>query len=213
MMGTTYYFYVSGFSSFSEGAFEISVECVTVLPVELLSFEGKAMDKTNMLNWATASEENTQYHIIERSVNGRNDWSMVGKQDAAGFTTTLQEYNLEDTRPLAKAYYRLRSVDFDGYEDISDVIYLERKTDRFDIIGTYPNPTAGMITVDYSVISNREVTISLTNMLGQSAIHSKHSAVAGINSENIDLSNLSNGVYFITINNGTEKITRRVVKH
>ena len=47
-------------------------EAITPLPVELLSFEGKATQSGIELNWETASESNNQGFDVERSTDGKN---------------------------------------------------------------------------------------------------------------------------------------------
>ncbi len=206
-----YYIYVDGHGT-NTGDFILNITAAP-LPVELISFEGKTEKSSNMLMWKTATEENTEKHVIERSLDGRSDWEFVGEKAAAGFTTETQSYMLEDTKPLAKAYYRLRSIDFDGYEDVSNIVYLERKTDRFDIIGVYPVPTKARLTIDFETLRDQEVEIRMTDMLGKAISRSVFAATAGINTEIVDMSNLSSGVYFVTIYNGTESITKRVIKN
>jgi hypothetical protein len=44
---------------------------VGALPVELVSFSGKAMGKQNLPEWATAFETSTPHHVVERSADGR----------------------------------------------------------------------------------------------------------------------------------------------
>ena len=183
------------------------------LPIELASFTGKTMSKTNMLEWVTASEENTEWHIIERSKDGRSDWTEVGRTEAKGFSNELISYQLEDTKPMAKSYYRLRSVDFDGYEDLSNVIYLERKIEQFDIVKVYPVPTSKLLNIDFETVEDQQVQISLTDMLGKVITTRPVGAVAGMNTANLDMSNLASGIYFVTVNNGQDKITKRVVKN
>ncbi|MBK8426950.1 MAG: hypothetical protein IPL27_13680 [Lewinellaceae bacterium] len=39
---------------------------------------------------------------------------------------------------MAKAYYRLRSVDFDGAENLSNTIVLTRKGEHFGITAAFP---------------------------------------------------------------------------
>jgi len=183
------------------------------LPVELTSFTGKTMSKTNMLEWTTASEENTEWHIIERSKDGRSDWTEIGRTEAKGFSNELISYQLEDEKPMAKSYYRLRSVDYDGYEDLSKVVYLKRNIERFDIIKVYPVPTTKMLNVDFEIVQDEEVEIRLTDMLGKIITIRPIEAFAGVNTEIFDMSNLANGIYFVSINNGQEKISKRVIKN
>ena len=60
------------------------------LPVELADFKGYAMDRTNVLKWQTASEENTMVFLLERSLDGRRDFIEIGRVNAFGNSTTLK---------------------------------------------------------------------------------------------------------------------------
>jgi len=166
-----------------------------------------------MLMWSTASEENTEWHIIERSIDGRSGWQEVDRTAAAGFTVEQQDYILEDKKPVAKAYYRLRSVDFDLSENVSELVYLERRASAFEIISIFPNPTKAGLTVDFEVVEEETVTISLMDMLGQTISNQKIDANAGVNTTQFEMNGLATGVYFINISNASGQLTKRVLKN
>jgi hypothetical protein len=46
---------------------------LSTLPVELLYIRGEALERGNKISWASESEENTVFHVIEYS-NGIDDW-------------------------------------------------------------------------------------------------------------------------------------------
>lgn len=186
--------------------------CQTALPIDLISFEGKIEKSSNMLMWRTASEINTEWHIIERSKDGVRGWEEVDRISAAGFSNVEQNYMIEDSRPMAQSYYRLRSIDFDGYISTSEVIFLERKSNRFDIVAAYPIPTANMLTVEFETLVDQNIELRLTDMMGATISTFNVPASSGLNSQTIDMADLSSGVYFVTINNGTDRITKRVTK-
>lgn len=213
--GVTYYIQISTYPQpQSSGEFCLNASTVlSPLPIELTSFTGKINAKTNLLEWATASEENTEWHVIERSKDGRSDWTEVGRRQARGFSNQSINYQLEDKKPMAKSYYRLRSVDFDGYENISEIIYLERKITGFDVIKIYPVPTTSLLNIDFEIKQDQQVEISMIDMLGKVVITRPVNAFAGINTATLEIENVANGVYFVTINNGKNKITKRVVKN
>jgi type IX secretion system substrate protein len=76
----------------------------------------------------------------------------------------------------------------------------------------YPNPSNGIYSIIYSNKTNQKSTLEVINVLGQ-IVYSKMLAGNGSNiSETINLSDQANGIYLITINNGTEVITKKVVK-
>ncbi len=106
------------------GGNEVSFNAVinSTLPVQLISFEGRAIDKSIILNWKVASELNTDVYQIERSANG-TDFSPIGKTDASAAIVADKTYTYTDASPLNGInYYRLRMVDKDGKFSFSPVI-------------------------------------------------------------------------------------------
>jgi hypothetical protein len=118
---------------------------INPLPVSWLYFEGETQDHTHILKWATATEINNDYFILERSINA-TEWVEVARLDGAGNSTTTLHYSFEDqTAPAGTVYYRLRQVDYDGqFEFAPNLVSLFKrpqalKTELDFII--YPNPT------------------------------------------------------------------------
>ena len=111
----------------------VSVTRMSALPVELISFEGKKQTNSNMLYWSTASEYNTNYFIIEKSVDGV-EWSGIGQVPSAGNSTQKLDYSLED-KDVSQVinYYRLHQYDIDGVDDIFGPIAINNR-DRINII-------------------------------------------------------------------------------
>lgn len=110
-----------------------------VMPVELLFFDAKLEDEQVVLNWATASEDNFDYFSIERSRNGQ-EFVELAQLSGKGNSTTRTDYSFIDELPLiGRSYYRLKSIDFDGYTEIFDYVMVvyEGADEDFTI---YPNP-------------------------------------------------------------------------
>ena len=173
------------------------------LPIELTSFTGKTLEQSNLLQWTTASERNVQWHNIERSVDGINGWTLVGKIAGKGDSQSEQRYSLEDRAPLAQSYYRLRSVDNDGQEQISQVITLTRKDARFGILSAFPNPATESIAVQFNTNEEGTVTARITDVTGRLVAQQQMGAEKGINMLPIQLGQLSAGTYFVTLQNGS----------
>ena len=86
----------------------------TGLPVELLYFDGFGYQHYNTLKWSTASEHNSDYFSLERSVNGEQ-WDYVGTTKATGNSTQVVNYLYVDNfRFNGFIYYKLNQFDFDG---------------------------------------------------------------------------------------------------
>ena len=112
---------------------DVTVTRMSALPIELLSFEGKKQTNSNMLYWSTASEHNTSYFTIEKSVDGFK-WSDIGQVQSAGNSTQKLDYSLEDVDVSQVInYYRLHQYDIDGVNDIFGPIAINNR-DRINII-------------------------------------------------------------------------------
>jgi Secretion system C-terminal sorting domain len=188
---------MSGFSLFAVGG------TTAALPLELNSFTGKTMPKTNMLSWETAQERDVNAHIVERSADGAT-WIEIGRKAGQVSSNVSTKYELEDRAPLAKAYYRLRSVDFDGKESISAAIVLTRKSELFAITNVFPNPTDARVTVQFATKNEAPVTIRIVDLTGRLVLEQQTEAAAGINEIPVNMQTLATGVYNVTITNGTE---------
>jgi len=68
----------------------------------------------------------------------------------------------------------------------------------------YPNPTSGTFTLEFNSASENPVTIKLFNLVGQEILTNNFSASSGINKISLDISNLSQGIYMLEINTGTD---------
>jgi fibronectin-binding autotransporter adhesin len=114
------------------------------LPVQLLSFTATRQGTTVRAAWATASEKNSAYFLVQRSTNGRT-FSDVQQVAAQGNTLVRHDYVAVDAKPLpGTSYYRLRQVDLDGavaYSPVATVRFGEEQA--APTLAVYPNPTAG----------------------------------------------------------------------
>jgi hypothetical protein len=113
------------------------------LPIKLISFKVGKVGTSLLLEWATASELNFDYFAIERSSEGKN-FSEISRIKGHGTTNTRNDYELYDNRPLiGKNYYRLKSVDFDGYTEYFDVVVADYSGEKSFVVS--PNPSNGSI--------------------------------------------------------------------
>jgi len=112
------------------------------LPIELLYFRGaKGLNKIS-LSWATASELNFDYFDIEKSSDGMS-FTSIARVNGFGTTNERKDYSLEDEKPyIGKNYYRLKSVDFDGFTEYFNVVMVD--FDGKKNFSVHPNPSDGV---------------------------------------------------------------------
>jgi hypothetical protein len=143
----------------------------TPLPITLISFEGK-MKKNNeiTLTWATASELNNNFFVIERST-GSDEFMELATVTGAGTSNTRVDYESIDHNPaFGKNYYRLKQVDFDGKYSYSKIIALENNHSEPQV-DVSPNPIASGGKIQFKVTQSTNVSkpqVSLYDLLGRS---------------------------------------------
>jgi hypothetical protein len=104
----------------------LSIYDPTPLPVELLDFSASLRDKGTMVEWSTASENNSLKFDLYKSSNG-STWGMLSEIPAAGFSNSELTYKYFDTRiSSGYSYYKLIQIDIDGEEDVYGPVYTYR---------------------------------------------------------------------------------------
>mgnify|MGYP003641919984 CR=1 FL=1 len=112
----------------------ITIDCATVLPVELLEFDATC----NSIKWVTASEINTDYFVVESSTDGDNWYDTGIKIPAQGNSSTETLYETELISSNYLQYYRLLQVDMDGESELFLPIKVVCPNKaRPDIVGIY----------------------------------------------------------------------------
>jgi hypothetical protein len=130
------------------------------LPVELLFFNAIQTGEKVSLSWATASELNFDYFSIEKSSNGI-DFSELEQVKGHGTTNERKDYKLVDNLPLiGRNYYRLKSVDFDGYTEYFNVVLVNFSGEK--TVSIFPNPSDGKaITIALNFVPEKNTTITI----------------------------------------------------
>jgi hypothetical protein len=200
-------------TSYNVANLNLTVVTALVLPIELTDFDGETLENTNMLHWQTGTEVNVKEFEIQRSTDGQKNWQLIGTKPATGNSTTAKNYSLEDRNPLQVGYYRLRSKDFDGKEQMSEVLVLTRNDHSFGIASAFPIPTSDKVNVQFETLEESTITMRITDIAGRLVSTQKMDATNGINSVEISLASLQAGAYFLTLDNGsTISAPTKVVK-
>src|SRR5690554_1891065 len=171
-----------------------STDCSIVpLPVELISFDAKAIGQEVQLTWVTASERDCDYFEIQRSADGKV-WETIGFKKGNGNTTQLTNYSFYDKKPLkGVSYYRLKQVDFNGsleFLPIKSVHFLNLS----DIIQLHPNPAKDWVSITAYGTKVMELLVRSSNGKEIQRIVDINNNKASIN-----CNELAAGIYFIEI--------------
>lgn len=160
------------------------------LPVDLLSFNGKRVEKTNQLTWEVSAEKNMAGYEIQHSANGE-DFTTIGIVQAKNTSSRLT-YRYADTRPESLSYYRLKLLDYGSSAvKYSRVVALADESEKPQV-QVYPNPANNKLYVSY--LGNTDTRqIRIYDKIGQLIVNT-HTTSELIT---IDLSAIQPGIYFL----------------
>ncbi len=212
-VGVEYYIRVSSHFLNDTGDFGVIVEDLAVAPIVLKGFWADTWEKGNTINWETSSEENVLWHVIERSANGFGDWQEVGKLVSESAARNGAFYELVDNQPFNTTYYRLRTVDYDTSEQLSEVISVKRDRPEFEITKVYPNPIMeGEVTIQIDSDRNEDINIRIVDVSGQTIQKFEYPIRDGLNEMKIDVTDFRSGVYFVQFQSRQGYSTRKIFK-
>jgi len=184
-----------------------------VLPVELISFNGKVINNTVHLAWKTASEIENSHFEIERSPDGKN-FKGIGKVKGNGTTLEAQYYSFEDkTFSKGLNYYRLKQIDFDGDYEYSEIVVLRSEQGKEQIFFS-PNPTnIGQVRFSYNSPRYGKLHTQVLDLSGKVLLDYDLQVVEGNNTLELDLNTLSKGMYFVRLKQeGIERYEKVIIE-
>lgn len=182
---------------------------VTIMPVELTYFKGQVQQSAAKLLWGTASEKDNKQFEIERSLDGKV-FERIGTVAGNGNSSTAKAYEFMDQHPVTGYnYYRLRQVDEDGKSTYSKPVALQFSAVNVTTLtaNVYPTLAREEVTVKLPLGLDK-VNINILDASGRTV--SKYTGVA--TELKVPVQQLTAGMYFVSIENGSSRETHRFIK-
>ncbi len=182
-----------------------------VLPVTLNYFRGDQRNGLNHLSWETASEEQHDRFVIERSAEGE-EFESVGELRSEGRPNQTVSYQFTDWQtPMGTSYYRLRMIDNNGGSTYSDVVELRHIVEAFTVIGLVPNPAEGYTELLMSSPDDVDIRIHLQDIRGRMIRSQAFRAEPGEHRVPIQISDFSPGMYLIQVRSAKRTFTEKLI--
>jgi len=149
------------------------------------------------------------------TVNGA--WYISQPNDSlitsAGILTTPWNYTTPDYRPIATNTISGGANFGDPAFVSGGVLSVNNLSDFTQQIGLYPNPNNGETSLVINANSSFDVSVEVYSVTGQLMLRpfTNYNMIEGANVLPINANELANGIYFISINNGTKTETIKMV--
>lgn len=177
----------------------------TTLPVAWGNFTALASTNKVLLKWTTLQEVNTSSFIVEYSEDGQS-YRPIATLAARGNSSIASDYSFTHISPdLSKNnFYRIKEVDLDGKINYSPVRTVRFSKGSVVVVQVMPNPVKDVLQL--SVQSN-DIRIVLTDLSGRMV----RSQIVQPGLQQIDVQNLSKGVYQLSVYQKDEKVSSQQI--
>ncbi len=191
------------------------------LPIQLSSFTADYCDNNfnSILKWTTSSELNCDYFELEVATELNNsgdlNFKKIGQVDGSGTASVENNYSFIDyeLNKTGKRYYRLKEVDLNGEATYSNIVSLSFGIAPVISSVIFPNPASEFLNYEITLIAASEVSVSITNILGQEVFVEYQKLKTGKNNLALNIKSLPEGFYYLNISlSGLNDIHRKFEK-
>lgn len=193
----TDYAYTARFETGLSGTPGFSMASNSVLPVEWLYFKGEKVQKSVRLQWATASEYDTDHFIVEKSSEGTM-FSPVGRVKGRNNGLQQESYELYDHSPRPGAnYYRLTGVDRSGSTQRAPIVLVSFDEALSAVLQPNPLAAGSVVTLLCQSPVSGTFTSDWTDATGRLCKRTEMTLERGENRLEMSVHDLESGLYFV----------------
>ena len=169
------------------------------LPIQLSSFQATRIGREVTLNWETQQEVNSDYFVVERSLDGEQ-YEPVCQIPGAGNSTAPIKYSyIDDKAGLEQVYYRLRQVDKDGSVTYYELTTASQYSGENLEWSLFPNPAKSTIQCKLSNPQEQVCSFTLLDQTGVVISSWIQNTQKGIQETTIPIEHLQEGLYILKI--------------
>ncbi len=188
-----------------------SLDCTT-LPMELLNFSADCTEDSVNIRWATATEKNNEYFILERSIDGVT-WEEIYKRHGAGNSNLTMKYYFTDFNFYKNItnYYRLKQIDYNGNFTYSNIITTGCKFNNTSRLFIFSEPNSENVMI--SCIPENAGIYYLTAFDNLGRIIYREELYLDLigKTMNIPKEKFKKGISFINLRNESNSISQKII--
>jgi len=203
-----------------------SSSTVTITACDSFDWDGVTYDSTGTYtNIYTDVNGCDSTVTLDLTINdGPNDATVTQNGDSLTVTVSTgtapytYEWNTGETTqsilPDSSGTYYCIVTDANGCEDWSNqYVYTSTSISELNSnkMSVYPNPTKGILNIEFNNFDNRYTSLSIVNILGDEIYTEELDNTSIKYSNQLDLSEYSNGIYFVKFSSIEEVLTKKLI--
>jgi hypothetical protein len=181
-------------------AYNYTLVCPVVLPLELISFEAFRTGRNINVMWKTATEREIASYIVEKSYDGYS-YSQHKEVNGPETGSSLSEnsYMIEDVDDISNnIYYRLREMDFNGNKSDVSIAFLPADF-TLEEISILPNPVDDFAEINFYSSIQSDAIFRIHDISGKLIEDFSFIANKGKNTYVINTDNFKQGMYILEL--------------
>jgi hypothetical protein len=176
------------------------------LPVSWLDVSAECIQGNMTIKWSTATEQNSDYFTLEKSLDGTN-FTTVATMKAAGNSNTAKNYSAVDYDAYSgTSFYRVKETDFNGDFSYSSIITVSG-CNRDNIV-IYS--TEGGASININALEDGQYNIEMYDLLGKKIVNEVKNVYAGSNHIKFAPDNVASAIYVVKVYNSSNIISKKV---
>ncbi len=158
-----------------------------------------------------------QYHGSSMSNDGGATWLLMEDTTVAVVGTLIQRTAVAfaDAKTGWSGTFNIDNVTGGMYKwtDSVAIVGINNNTlTKNQNIGVYPNPATDLISINLKGFENKNTEVKIFNMMGELVYESSNVYQTPIYTKHINISNLTAGVYLLSVTDGNGKYSQRIIK-
>ena len=165
----------------------------------------------------------TQIAQLNQIVSNPGDTICVGDSTTLTALTPVSSYSWstgDTTQSItvnASGIYTVTTTDILGCQSTtSDTVVVQTcsgvmENDLSNAISVFPNPASGKLNFKWNASGTEYLNVHLYNSIGAEVLRGEKIKVNSVTENQIDISQLSSGIYMLVIDNGNVRVTKKIV--